>query len=39
MEDILAVVLLTLIRFGIPIAVMSLIAVLYSRAQAHRRMP
>jgi hypothetical protein len=35
MEDIFAVTLLTLVRFGIPIAVMSLIAVLYSRAQKH----
>lgn len=33
MEDILVVTLLTLARFGIPLAVMSLIAVLYSRAQ------
>ena len=33
MEDILAVALLALVRFGIPIALMSLIAVFYSRAQ------
>ena len=33
MEAVLAVVILTVVRLGIPIAVLTLISLLYSRAQ------
>ncbi len=37
MEPVLAVLIVTLVRLGIPIAVLTLISVLYSRAQLRHK--